>query len=176
MLNERLSLVLGAAASRNVSYEYRADVHMPSPLDSDFFDLLQRLPNLSNGNDQMAINEVLKAARALSYDCWRSFERAFYTLHLHALMAAKLDVPIPNQEPESRVVERFIRVLQVLLRAAHGEHSCHHHNWLFKRMGSDDAIISFSYDFVAERALGACAEDRGITDFGPWAYGLEHPL
>ena len=36
-----ISIILGAGASRGVSYSRESD--MPSPLDRDFFDLLQRL-------------------------------------------------------------------------------------------------------------------------------------
>jgi hypothetical protein len=37
----RVTLVLGAGASRGVSYAHQGRI--PSPLDGDFFDLLQRL-------------------------------------------------------------------------------------------------------------------------------------
>jgi CHASE2 domain-containing sensor protein len=44
----RIALVLGAGASRAVSYAHLGQV--PSPLDSDFFDLLQRLNPRKGGS------------------------------------------------------------------------------------------------------------------------------
>src|SRR6266404_4181328 len=83
-----MSVVLGAGASRDVSYAYQQDVQTPSPLDSDFFDILQRIT--PRDADRKAVAVCLSWVRSLPYECWRSFERAFYTLHLKALMGSRL--------------------------------------------------------------------------------------
>jgi hypothetical protein len=73
-----IALVLGAGASRGVSYAKTRDI--PSPLDRDFFDLLQRLD--PNGKDEQQIDRTLRWVQQLPIEYWRSMEKSFYTLHL----------------------------------------------------------------------------------------------
>src|SRR5437899_711099 len=82
----RVGLVCGAGASRGVSYADQVDIQ--SPLDADFFDLLQRVE--APAGDREAVQSVLRQVQRLPYECWRSMERAFYTLHLRAYLSAKL--------------------------------------------------------------------------------------
>jgi len=165
-----MTVVLGAGASRDVSYAYQLDNYTPSPLDTDFFNILQRID--AKDKDRDAVNKVLKAVRALPYDCWRSLERAFYTLHLRAVMEEELSDALPTGK-DRRVVEQFTRCLQAVLREAHGSKFCQHHQELFTKLGNRDAIISFNYDLVAERALCNRAHNLKQPDsFGRWVYGL----
>ena len=57
----RVTLVLGAGASRGVSYAHQGRI--PSPLDGDFFDLLQRLE--PSGRDEAAVEFVLRQCSRL---------------------------------------------------------------------------------------------------------------
>ncbi|MCI0628918.1 MAG: hypothetical protein L0387_45945 [Acidobacteria bacterium] len=163
---DRIALVLGAGASRSVSYAHEGE--FPSPLDSDFFDLLQRLP--PRKLDAPAVKFVLESLRSLPHEYRRSMERAFYTLHLRAFLSRKLGIN-PSKEPEEEVVRSFARCIQALLRKSHLKQVCENHSSVLKRLHSQDVVISFNYDLVAERALRGTAEKRSIS-FGKWVYGL----
>jgi hypothetical protein len=162
----RIAVVLGAGASRGVSYAETCDIQ--SPLDADFFDLLQRVD--VGSSDEQAVRSVLKQVQRLPYDCWRSMERAFYTVHLRAYLEAKLS----NHEedhPDERVIKEFAQSVQVLLRKAHGKRTCTHHRRLIESMREPDTIISFNYDLVPERAMKPVAEARNVS-FERWLYGF----
>jgi hypothetical protein len=103
--------VLGAGASRGVSYAETAA--LPSPLDYDFFDLLQRLNRRKR--DRKAVKDVLEDVAALPRKYWRSFERAFYTLQLRAYLSKKLKVEEPYKR-DSRIVTDFALCMYALLR------------------------------------------------------------
>jgi hypothetical protein len=163
----RISLVLGAGASRGVSYADAGDIL--SPLDADFFDLLQRAATGTADSDEKAVAHVIAQVQKLPYDYWRSMERAFYTLHLRAYMAAKLTAD--NGHPDERVIKEFAQCVQVLLRKAHGKHTCTNHQQFLQVLHETDTVISFNYDLVPERALKPIAEER-MVPFGRWLYGL----
>lgn len=154
--NGIMTLVLGAGASRAVSYPQKSD--MLSPLDRDFFDLLQRLDPKEKDKD--AVDWVLDQVAGLPLDYRRSMEKAFYTLQSRAYMRRKL--ADASQEEEENVVGRFARAIVALLRKAHGTQTCRHHNWLLSDLSPNDAIISFNYDLVVERALRANALTQNI--------------
>src|SRR4051794_25680346 len=118
------TIVLGAGASRAVSYAHEADY--ASPLDADFFDLLQRLTVEAKGEDSEAVESVLRRVRNLPDEYWGTMERAFYTLHLRTYLAAKLDHQGLDDSAETLLAE-FARAVQRLLRAAHGKRVCLHH-------------------------------------------------
>jgi hypothetical protein len=83
----RTALVLGTGASRAVSHANLGGI--PSPLDSDFFDLLQRLE--PHERDQNAVKTVLHwASEPRHVNLRNSMERLFYTLHLRSYIARKL--------------------------------------------------------------------------------------
>jgi hypothetical protein len=161
------TVVLGAGASRSVSYAHKGGY--PSPLDSDFFDLLQRLRPADE--DKEAVRSVLQQVSSLPHECWRSMERAFYTLHLRAYMAEKLagHVQVPS---DNQVVAEFARCVQALLRKAHGTNRCQNHYRILRRLHKPDTVISFNYDLVPERAIRRVADDRSV-EFGPRLYGLD---
>src|SRR5260370_888725 len=137
-----IAIVLGAGASRAVSYADEPEVL--SPLDADFFDLLQRVEPAST--DKRAVDHVIRETQKLPNECWYSMERAFYTSHLRAYMSAKLT----NEEdhPDERVIKEFAQCVQVLLRRAHGKHKCVLHERLLESLHEADTIISFNYDLV----------------------------
>lgn len=162
-----LTLVLGAGASRGVSYAYKGG--NPSPLDSDFFDLLQRLK--PTGDDKLAVESVIDQVRALPRDCWKSMERAFYSLHLRALMANALSEQPVSPSGADTVVAEFARCIQASLRTAHGKLKCANHKKMLETLGPNDTVISFNYDLVPERAIRVLAQARSIN-FGPFLYGL----
>jgi len=77
------------------------------------------------------------------------------------------DSPLPSP---NEFVSNFTRAVDALLRAAHGKESCSYHIKLLQRMGSDDAIVTFNYDLVAERAIKKLQD---VSTFGPWIYCFE---
>jgi hypothetical protein len=165
----RVALVLGAGASRDVSY---ADLGgHPSPLDCDFFDLLQRLKPTKK--DASAVEFVLKQLDSISHECRRSMERTFYTLHLRAFLAHRLGV---NGEAisftEEEIVGHFARSVQALLRKSHGRQVCSHHVNILDRLRSTDTVVTFNYDLVVERAIRQVAA-KGKIRFGQWLYNFE---
>lgn len=166
-----LTLVLGAGASRGVKYAHQGKV--PSPLDGDFFDLLQRLEP-GNDIDEAAVDFVLRRCSNLQdFDLRKSMERMFYTLHLRSYVGHKLLSKNSEREVEE-LIGNFARAVQSLLRAAHGTRHCSHHCTLLRRLSSRDTIISFNYDLVVERALRPLAEENGFS-FNSGLYGVEGP-
>ena len=139
-----------------------------SPLDSDFFELLQKLE--PKAKDEPAVSELIQWVLAAGDPIWNSMERAFYTLHVRARMsevlfpAEHLDASVP------RLLNCFTGAVNALLREAHGTDSCNHHIELLGKMRSSDAVITFNYDLVAERALKKLAK---TPTFGDWVYGFQ---
>ncbi len=165
--NETTALVLGAGASRGVSY--RTSRPCASPLDCDFFQILGqqvdllgqwRKPYGLTHDLRSTLNEVLACP-----DLRESLERAFYTLHVSTVMRDLLFEDCPVQF----FLRRFARSISFLLRKAHDKEVCQHHTRLFRRLNSSDAIITFNYDLVIERALGALHGRN--CEFGRWIYG-----
>jgi hypothetical protein len=156
-------IVLGAGASRGVNYASEMD--QPSPLDSDFFDLLQR-----NDAKLTEKGRVFERLNTLPYQTRRSMERAFYSLHLRAYLAEKFQDE-KYHDSAAEIVSDFACTIQSLLRRAHGEKTCTYHANLFKDLEDDDAIISFNYDLVAERALRKVVAPRQVL-FHKGLYGF----
>jgi SIR2-like domain len=59
-----------------------------------------------------------------------------------------------------------------LLRKAHGTHTCENHKYLLEGLDQNDAVISFNYDLVVERALRSHAEAIKVA-FSPAMYLLQ---
>lgn len=161
-------VVLGAGASRSVSYAHLG--RSLSPLDTDFVDLLDRLDGLAT-NQETARRWVLQHIGQLPDSYRHSLEKSFYSLHLRALMAKHL--AIDGESPESTVVKNFVTSIDATLRAAHGKSICERHSKMLGALDHGDAIVSFNYDLVAERALLDSRADSASGEFGPWVYGLE---
>jgi hypothetical protein len=168
-LPSKTAVILGAGASRSVSYAHLGEA--PSPLDSDFFDLLQRIPHKEKDED--AISRVLKRARALSPEFWRSMEKSFYTLHLRAYLKQIL-LNEDGDGEQQEIIGDFAQAIEALLREAHNTNICESHSKLFQRLLPHDVIVSFNYDLVVERSLGKHAQAKGVP-FGDWVYGLSAP-
>ena len=164
-MSERVILVLGAGASRGVSYARKASI--PSPLDRDYFDLLQRFEHSTK--DDGAVSAVLQWAQELPFEYWRSMEQCFYTLQSRSYLARKLSVH-GSFPTDAEVITAFVNATGALLRAAHGMQSCSHHAALLEKLTKRDAVCTFNYDLVPERALKTVAQ-AGSVDFGPWVYG-----
>jgi hypothetical protein len=164
--HETLTLLLGAGASRSVSYS--DNMSLALPLDCDFFEILQKLEPQSH--DENAVSQVIKTV--LSYSggpIWQSLERMFYTLHIRARMAEVLFPAGANEFTSAWVIENFTRAITAVLRAAHGKEHCEHHIAILAKMKSQDAVITFNYDLVVERALQKL---QSKPSFGPWIYGF----
>lgn len=164
------TIILGSGASRSASYAYSQPI--PSPLDKDFFELLQRL-DTKNQRDAEAIYFVINAAlRNRGEALWASMERMFYTLHLRANLRRTLLSTSTEPDSVQELMDNFTHAIQALLRSAHGTATCKYHKKLFRTLTGTDAIITFNYDLAAERALRPRA-DKPL--FGPWIYDFETP-
>ena len=161
----RTTLLLGAGASRAVSYARKRRVR--SPLDSDFFELLQKVEPTEK--DEVAVAELVQWVLAAEDPIWPSMERTFYTLHMRARMSEVLFPTEPLEGTVQRLLNCFTRAVDTLLRKAHGKESCDHHMKLLSKMRSPDAVITFNYDLVAERALRKLPSK---PPFGDWIYGF----
>jgi hypothetical protein len=162
------TLILGAGASRSVSYARKRQVL--SPLDSDFFELLQKIE--PSTDDETAVSELIQWILTSKDEIWNSMERAFYTLYMRAQMSELL---FPNRKQvtsASGVVNSFTRATSALLRRAHGKQTCANHVELLSSMGSSDAVVTFNYDLVAERAIKNLPV---VPVFGKWLYGFGDP-
>ena len=162
-----VTVVLGAGASRGVSYSHLRE--LPSPLDSDYFDLLQRLQ--PQAEEREAIDFVLKQVAELPPDFGRSMERTFYTLHLQSFLRRKVSGST-DKSSEARIVGAFAQATEALLQESHGESTCDYHKEIVRRLTGDDAVLSFNYDLVIERALRPFAEAVAIA-FGGSIYCFE---
>lgn len=159
------SLLLGAGASRGASYASERPIL--SPLDSDFFELLQKVEPTEK--DETAVSELIQWILAAGESIWSSMERTFYTLHMRARMS---EVLFPEEWLDAtvqRLLKCFTRSIDVLLRAAHGRQNCDHHTKLLGKLRSSDAVLTFNYDLVVERAL---KELPSVPQFGDWIYGF----
>ncbi len=142
---DSVTFVLGAGASRAVSYARTTDV--PSPLDRDFFDLLQRLE--AKEKDEAAVSWVLEKMATLPFEYRRSLEKAFYTLHLRSYLRRKL-AGADNSEEEA-VVSHFARAVVALLRKAHGTHTCENHKYVLQGLGpAEPSSPSIIYTHFSE--------------------------
>jgi hypothetical protein len=168
------TIILGAGASRAVNYADR--VRMLSPLDGEFYDLLQRLGVPLDPEDAAAVGDILSRAR--EGDLWESMERMFYTLDLRCSMKDMLFSNGPGAKRADEFRKSFARSVQVLLKAAHAPNTmeeCQHHEDLFEPLGGGDAIITFNYDLVAESALRkklSVAIPGERIKFPEWLYGF----
>lgn len=151
-----LTLILGAGASRGVSYAHPGK--FPSPLDGDFFDLLQRLK--PHEKDREAIEFVLEQVSALPQDFRRSMERSFYTLHLRSYL--KHILSNSDDREENHLLGCFAYATEALLRQSHGIETCEHHKAIVAKLSGNDAVISFNYDLVIERALRPLANANNV--------------
>jgi|GEM_PF-5281616 len=138
----RTSVILGAGASRGVSYANVTDI--PSPLDGDFFDLLQRLePHEKDEPAVKAVREWAMSPKDIALR--RSLERMFYTLHLRAYLGEKL-IGGRREVSSKQVITNFALAVQSLLRKAHGTRTCKHHKKLLPRNASQRPTISWCGD------------------------------
>jgi len=179
-----VTVVLGAGASRDVLYVQRDTTAgydpgptMLSPLDRDFFDLLQQLEaHTPDGPDRESMRRVIH--RVLSWEgeaIWRSMEKTFYSLHVSTVLEHKLFLPQVSPDPATQLVNDFLRCIRALLREAHGTRACDRHSLHLQGLYATDAIVTFNYDFVAEKGLAGLHGDRQSSPnkpFGDWFYAF----
>jgi len=181
-----ITVILGAGASRDVSYDtgvirsgrdHRSWI--PSPLDFDFFDLLQRLEARTEpGTARESIRGIIK--KIVNFEgeqpLWQSMERAFYNLHERAVLDYQLFRAAKGPDLGHELIEDFLASIRALLDEAHGEQISDNHRYLFQRLYHPDAVLTFNYDFVAERAVASRFYARHSPDtstrFGEWFYAL----
>src|ERR1035437_8081663 len=153
------TVLLGAGASRGVSY--RPEMQMDSPLDSDFYDLLLRLHvNMKRKKLQRRIYKakhyITDLARSgVGENLWGSMEKLFYSSHVRETMRQMIEPTKDGIDSVKELEEHFAVAIQSLLPVAHGTERCDFHQNLFQRLSENDAVVTFNYDLVAERALRA---------------------
>jgi len=143
------TLVLGAGASRAVSYASKRRIL--SPLDCDFFELLQKIEPTSK--DKAAVRELIQWILTGGEGVWSSMERTFYTLYMRARMSEVLFPAEKLEADVARLLNGFTRAIDALLREAHGKNSYDYHTDLLQKMTAGDGVVTFNYDLVAERAI-----------------------
>jgi hypothetical protein len=174
-----ITVILGAGASRDVSYATGEGCSggdlgpsMPSPLDGDFFDLLQQLATrIEESEAKASMRRIIdKVLNWRGQPLWRSMESMFYNLHVSAVLEHKLYCGDRPPDLARQLVNDFLCSIRILLGEAHGRRVCLRHHLLLQELYATDAVLTFNYDFVAEQAL---AELHGAgTPFGDWFYGL----
>jgi hypothetical protein len=104
---------------------------------------------------------------------WQSMEKMFYSLHVSAMLDHKLFVP-ESPDPARELVNDFLLSIRALLNEAHGTRVCNNHYMLLQYLTvPKDAVITFNYDFVAERMLASFHGGIPIDKpFGDWFYGF----
>jgi hypothetical protein len=162
---QRTALLLGAGASRAVSYAGKRPIR--SPLDSDFFELLQKVE--AKDRDETAVSELIQWILAAHSPVWNSMERTFYTLHLRAQMQEVLFPAEHLDASVKRLLSCFTRAVDTLLRKAHSTEACKHHIKVLEKLKSSDTVVTFNYDLVVERSLKKLPD---IPSFGDWIYGF----
>lgn len=183
-----ITVILGAGASRDVSYAtggqgcHGGDLgpSMPSPLDRDFFDLLQQLATRIEESEakHSMLRIIDKVLKWRGQPLWRSMEGMFYNLHVSAVLEHKLYCADQPPDLARQLVNDFLRSIRTLLGEAHGTRVCVRHELLLQELYATDAVLTFNYDFVAERALAERYRTGPLesTPFGDWFYGLSrHP-
>lgn len=179
-----VTVILGAGASRDVSYARGGEgcsggdlgPKMPSPLDSDFFDLLQQLEaQTKDGPTKEAMKRIIdKVLRWKGDPLWPSMEKMFYSLHVSAVLEHKLFNP-ESPDTAKELVNDFLLSIRTLLNEAHGTRICSKHYMLLQNLFfASDAVITFNYDFVAERFFAGDPDvkPRAEKPFGDWFYGF----
>jgi len=175
-----VTVILGAGASRDVSYatgetDSANDLGpmMPSPLDSDFFDLLQRFEAQTQDG---AIRETMRRILDRVFEwrgepIWQSMEKMFYNLHVSAVLEHRLIAP-GGGDLARELVNDFLLSIRALLNEAHGTRACNRHWHLLQDLYARDAVVTFNYDFVAEKALAQFHARHNGEAFGDWFYGF----
>jgi hypothetical protein len=129
------------------------------------------------GAAKESVRRVIK--RVMSYKgepLWQSMEKMFYTLHVRAVLDYTLLHGSKGPDPGHELVQDFLASIRALLSEAHGTRACERHQSLLQELYHQDAVVTFNYDFVAERALAARFGSGPLggttTPFGEWLYGL----
>ncbi|MGH9432222.1 MAG: hypothetical protein ACRD3T_11845, partial [Terriglobia bacterium] len=178
-----VTVILGSGASRGVSYatgdtREASDMGptMPSPLDSDFFDLLQhRVAHVQDPGIKEAMQRIIdRAIKWKGESLWQSMEKMFYSLHVSAVLNHKLIAPQGSPDVAKELVNDFVLSIRALLKEAHGPRACTNHSYLLQELYAPDAVITFNYDFVAESVWAETHGGNPSADkpFGDWFYGF----
>jgi hypothetical protein len=119
---------------------------------------------------------IKKAVNSKGEPLWQSMEKMFYSLHVRAVLDYMLFRAGKGPDPGHELVEDFLASIRALLNEAHGTRPCDNHYFMFQELYHPDALLTFNYDFVAERALAErfCMGPLAgtTTPFGDWFYGL----
>ena len=178
-----VTVILGAGASRDVSYARGGEgcsggdlgPKMPSPLDNDFFDLLQQLEAQTQaGTTKEAMKRIIDKVLHWSGDpLWQSMEKMFCSLHVSAVLGHKLFAP-ELKDPAKELVNDFLSSIRALLNEAHGTRACFKHHMILQNLFGEDAVMTFNYDFVVERMFAGPPGRKPINTypFGEWFYGF----
>lgn len=165
---DRSVVILGAGASRGASFCRPGRSVLP-PLDADFFRQAQHLDEATYNKYAKPVLEFVRTeygSRTLP-----TLEAVFTQLEgferfIRAFSTRKGRRPVRYQ----RQLEYLLDLVPAVFRAGFADHTCHWHERLAHALRAGDAVISFNYDALVDRALGSHA--TGIWD-ARVGYGLE---
>jgi hypothetical protein len=118
---------------------------MPSPLDRDFFDLLQQLATrIEESEAKESMRRIIdKVLNWRGQPLWRSMEEMFYNLHVSAVLEHKLYRADRPPDLARQLVNDFLRSIRRLLGEAHGARVCERHQFLLEHLNATDAVLTF---------------------------------
>ena len=159
-------VVLGAGASRGASFVNDPTEVLP-PLDLDFFQQLSRMSSSAEANRLLAfIRQEYGHEVGLSME--RFFSEADYTDRFHSELSVDVG---PNVRRYRKALEDFFVVLPQMLNLTTID-ACEYHAQLANMIHTQDAILSFNYDCLADAALRDNANNRWDPDKGSYGFDV----
>ncbi|MCG5526830.1 MULTISPECIES: SIR2 family protein [Halorhodospira] len=171
-ITKQANVLLGAGASRGASCFH--DTWAQSPLDTDFFDQIDRLKNTSEGR---GLSKLVEFARKEFGVSERLAMEPFFTQleslnEFHATLRVDRGRRVKQYEKH---LENFSGYLASTFRALRsicsgGSVECEYHKQLASALRSGDSIISYNYDCIIDSALKSHAGKKWSAATG---YGIE---
>lgn len=161
------NIVLGAGSSRGASCFENAWV--ASPLDTDFFEQLERLRNTPDGK---SLEDLVAFARSEFGSNPPRMELFFTQIESLSEFHQELNITRgPTIRQYEKVLERFpsdlATVFRTLRRATNlPELTCSYHEVIAAALDTSDTIISFNYDCIFDEALRSRAGKKWDAESG----------
>ena len=171
-VNKQANVILGAGASRGASCFEAAWAQ--SPLDTDFFDQLDRLKGLPEANGLADLAEFARSEFGTSDTL---LMESFFT-QLESLNEFYSELKIdrgPRVRSYQTHLEQFPAYLASVFRALRSiapdeSLECKYHRSLARSLRAGDTVISFNYDCIMDAALRDCSGKSWDASSG---YGVD---
>ncbi len=163
----KAAVILGAGASRGASY-VNTLLPVKPPLDRDFFNQVQALPDGRHGK---IVRDLLTVARdEFGPDLKVTMEEFFTHVEFLDEFHSRLKVDRgPRRRTYREIQETFLHALTAVLAASTEGFACEYHDVLAAALRPGDTVLSFNYDTLIDRALKARAGNRWRASQG---YGV----